>query len=123
LVALLGFAWRVAWGTNQPHHPAGGGGQQTVIATAYCSAGLTAAGTWTGWGTAASDLPLGTELYVPGYGKATVLDRGGGIGPGRLDLYMPNCTEAEQWGRRSIKVSILGVEQFRQTNARFRAVR
>jgi 3D (Asp-Asp-Asp) domain-containing protein len=123
-LALLGLAWRgsisrVVSGTGRSPVLAGGKGvQRTVVATAYCRTGLTAAGTWTGRGTVASDLQLGTQLYVPGYGKATVLDRGGDIGPRRLDLYMPSCDAAKQWGRRLIKISILGVEQFRHTKVR-----
>jgi 3D (Asp-Asp-Asp) domain-containing protein len=123
-LALLGFASRdsirqlVRESHQLPLRANRKGVQQTLVVTAYCNAGLTAAGTWAGWGTAASNLELGTQLYVPGYGKATVLDRGSAVGPGKLDLYMPNCAEAEEWGRRSLSVSILGVEAFGHANVR-----
>jgi 3D (Asp-Asp-Asp) domain-containing protein len=123
-LALLSFASRASirhLALEIDHSPVrtnGNGLRQTFVVTAYCNPGLTAAGTQAGWGTAAADLELGTQLYVPGYGKATVLDRGSGVGPGQLDLYMPNCAEAEQWGRRSLPVSILGVERFSHAHVR-----
>lgn len=66
--------------------------------------GVTASGTRAKRGTAAADTdyyPFGTVLYVPGYGYATVEDRGGDIkGPHRLDLWFPSEREALKWGRR-----------------------
>ena len=66
--------------------------------------GVTASGTLAKHGTAAADTscyPFGTILHVPGYGYATVEDRGGDIkGPHRLDLWFPTEREARKWGRR-----------------------
>ena len=66
--------------------------------------GITASGTRARHGTAAADTdyyPFGTVLHVPGYGYATVQDRGGAIkGPNRLDLWFPSEREARNWGRR-----------------------
>ena len=66
--------------------------------------GVTASGTRAKHGTAAADTdyyPFGTVLHVPGYGYATVEDRGGDIkGPHRLDLWFPSEREARKWGRR-----------------------
>ena len=66
--------------------------------------GVTASGTRAKLGTAAADTdcyPFGTVLHVPGYGYATVEDRGGDIkGPHRLDLWFPTEREARKWGRR-----------------------
>lgn len=66
--------------------------------------GVTASGTRAKRGTAAADTdyyPFGTVLHVPGYGYATVEDRGGDIrGPHRLDLWFPSEREARKWGRR-----------------------
>ena len=66
--------------------------------------GVTASGTRAKRGTAAADTdyyPFGTVLHVPGYGYATVEDRGGAIkGPHRLDLWFPSEREAIKWGRR-----------------------
>ncbi|HZT97758.1 MAG TPA: 3D domain-containing protein, partial [Chloroflexota bacterium] len=78
----------------------------TYLTTAYCLTGTTASGTWTTWGTVAATLPFGTRLYIPGYGNGTVLDRGGAVGPGHVDLYMPSCTEAIDWGVRTENIEI-----------------
>jgi 3D (Asp-Asp-Asp) domain-containing protein len=78
----------------------------TYLVSAYCISGRTAVGTWTTWGTVAATLPFYTRLYIPGYGNGTVLDRGGAIGPGHLDIYMPNCNEALAWGIRVLNVEI-----------------
>ena len=66
--------------------------------------GITASGSRAKHGTAAADTsyyPFGTVLHVPGYGYATVEDRGGDIkGPHRLDLWFPSEREARAWGRK-----------------------
>ncbi len=62
-------------------------------------------------GTVAADtryLPMGTRLYIPGYGYGTVQDRGGAIkGPNRLDVYFDSHGDARRWGRRRIPVQVL----------------
>lgn len=62
-------------------------------------------------GTIAADTeyyPFGTEMYIPGYGKGRVEDRGSAIqGPRRLDLYFSDHQEAQQWGRQDVDVRIL----------------
>ena len=82
---------------------------QTVrmVTTAYCQPGYTAAGTWTKWGTVAGDLPLGTRVRIPDYGAGVVLDRGPLVGPGRLDVFLPDCGLARNWGTRVQEVEIL----------------
>jgi 3D (Asp-Asp-Asp) domain-containing protein len=46
-------------------------------------------------------------MYVPGYGWGTVEDRGGAIkGPNRIDIFYDSHTEALQWGRRKVHVTI-----------------
>ena len=61
-------------------------------------------------GTIAADTkyyPFGTRMYVPGYGWGTVEDRGGAIkGPGRIDIFYSSHTEALQWGRQKVQVTI-----------------
>src|SRR5579884_115410 len=78
----------------------------TYLTTAYCQTGYTASGSWTSWGTVAATLPFGSRLYIPGYGDGTVLDRGGAVGPGHVDLYMPSCQEAIDWGARTERIEI-----------------
>lgn len=70
--------------------------------TAYCDQGVTASGEWTEWGTAAGAywIPLGSLVWVQGYGTVLITDRGQ---PGlfTIDLSMPgSCWQAEQWGRK-----------------------
>lgn len=61
-------------------------------------------------GTIAADTkyyPFGTRMYVPGYGWGTVEDRGGAIkGPDRIDIFYNSHTEALQWGRQKVLVTI-----------------
>ncbi len=61
-------------------------------------------------GTIAADTryyKFGTRLYVPGYGYGVIEDRGSAIkGPTRLDLYYNSHSEARQWGRQHISVTI-----------------
>jgi 3D (Asp-Asp-Asp) domain-containing protein len=78
----------------------------TMLTTAYCQTGYTASGSWSRWGTIAATLPFGTRMYVPGYGFGVVLDRGGAVGPGHIDLYMPDCQQALAWGARMVRVQI-----------------
>lgn len=83
-----------------------------AVVTAYCgySGHLTASGTLPRPGVvaAARSVPFGTTLEIPGYGVGRVEDRGGAIGEGRLDIYYPDCWSAIQWGRQSVRVSVLG---------------
>ncbi len=72
--------------------------------------GLTASGKMARPGTIAADTryyPLGTLLYVPGYGYGVVEDRGGDIkGRRRIDLYFETHQEALRWGRQKLDVVV-----------------
>ena len=61
-------------------------------------------------GTIAADTryyPFGTRMYVPGYGWGVVEDRGGAIkGVDRIDLYFDSHSDALEWGRRKVYVTI-----------------
>lgn len=50
--------------------------------------------------------PFGTVMHVPGYGTATVEDRGGAIKGDRLDLLFPSHESALQWGVKWLDVTI-----------------
>lgn len=80
-------------------------------ATAYCYTGnQTATGTWPSRGTIAVDpaiIPLGTRLYVEGYGEGIAEDTGGAIQGHKIDLYMESEDECWAWGRRTVKVRII----------------
>lgn len=52
-------------------------------------------------------IPLGSEVYVEGYGYATAADIGSAIKGNRIDVYVPTEKEALNWGRRSVKVTII----------------
>lgn len=85
-------------------------------ATAYSDNGYTASGHKThrdpnGYSTIAVDprvIPLGSKLYVEGYGYAIASDTGGAIKGNIIDLYVHSDGEALSWGRRSVKVHIIG---------------
>ena len=55
-----------------------------------------------------SVIPLGTRLYIEGYGYAIADDTGGAIRGSRIDLAFDSHEEAIQYGRRNVKVYILG---------------
>jgi len=81
-------------------------------ATAYCYTGnRTYTGTWPSRGTIAVDptiIPLGTRLFVEGYGEGIAEDTGGAIKGEIIDLYMLDRNEALSWGRRQVEVRIIG---------------
>lgn len=52
-------------------------------------------------------IPLGTRVYVEGYGEAIAGDIGGAIKGNRIDLHMPTKQEAYAWGVRNVRLTIL----------------
>ena len=52
-------------------------------------------------------IPLGTRLYIPGYGLAVAADTGGAIVGSKIDLCMEDYGAAINFGRRSVQVYIL----------------
>lgn len=54
-----------------------------------------------------SVIPLGSRVYVEGYGYATAEDIGGAIKGNRIDVFVPTQSGALQWGRKTVKVTIL----------------
>jgi len=83
-------------------------------ATAYCLPGYTAAGTIAHRGTIAADpriLPLGSVVHLRAgdySGTYLVLDTGAKIKGRRIDIYMPTRREALSFGRRSVRIKVLG---------------
>lgn len=79
-------------------------------ATAYCiPGGITKTGAPVQWGVVAVDpnvIPLGSRVYVDGYGSARALDTGGLIQGNRIDLYMDSEAAASSWGVRYVLVYI-----------------
>lgn len=67
--------------------------------------GITASGTVATEGrTVASTLPFGTKLYIDGIGERIVEDRGGGIGTGKIDIFMSDHETALKFGVRKLDV-------------------
>lgn len=80
------------------------------ISTGEWADGLTFTGLKAERGVIAVDptvIPLGTRLYVEGYGEGIAADIGGAIKGNRIDLCFDTYNEAIQWGRRTVKVYIL----------------
>lgn len=54
-----------------------------------------------------SIIPLGTRVWVEGYGEAIAADIGGAIKGNIIDVFIPSHEEALEWGRKTVKVRIL----------------
>jgi len=52
-------------------------------------------------------IPLGTRLYIEGYGHALAADVGSAIKGNRIDLFFESYQKAIRFGRRTMKVYIL----------------
>ncbi|MFE4143692.1 LysM peptidoglycan-binding domain-containing protein [Peribacillus sp. YIM B13472] len=105
--------------TNESNDQAGIEKEITVRATAYtadcqgCS-GTTATGVNLKANPDAkvisvdpSVIPLGSKVYVEGYGYATAADTGSAIKGNRVDIFVPNEKDAVNWGVKNVKVQIL----------------
>ena len=51
-------------------------------------------------------IPLGSKVYVEGYGQAIAADTGGAIKGNKIDIYFPTKKQAINWGVRTVKVTI-----------------
>lgn len=72
--------------------------------------GITATGIPAVRGVVAVDpdvIPLGTRLFIPGYGEAVAADTGGAIIGNKIDLVMDSYGEAMDFGRRDVTVYVL----------------
>lgn len=87
----------------------------TMSSTAYTGGGTTATGLKpvrdpNGISTIAVDssvIPLGSKVYVSGYGVAIASDTGGAIHGNIVDVYFNSLQECISWGRRTVTVEIL----------------
>ena len=87
----------------------------SMEATAYLPTdgggdGITATGIRARHGVVAVDpnvIPLGTRVYIPGYGEAIAADTGGDIVGNRIDVVLEDYGSAMQFGRRTVDVYIL----------------
>jgi uncharacterized protein YabE (DUF348 family) len=84
-------------------------------ATAYAGGTYTASGTIarrnsSGYSSVSVDpriIPLGTKLYVEGYGYAVAEDTGGAIKGNTIDVYYNNNGEANSWGVKYVNVYVI----------------
>lgn len=85
--------------------------EMILTATAYTHTGnRTFTGVYPRIGTIAVDprvIPLGTRLWVEGYGYGIAQDTGGVIKGNIIDLFMDTKSECLKWGRRKVKVYVL----------------
>lgn len=87
----------------------------TMVATAYLPTdgngeGITKMGTIARYGVVAVDpniIPLGSRVFIPGYGLATAEDTGGDILGNRIDLCMEDYNSCMRFGRRTVPVYVL----------------
>ena len=79
-------------------------------ATAYCFSGRTAMGHGVRRGLIAADprvLKLGSKVVInagPWSGTYLVSDTGGAIKGKKIDIWVPNCSEARRFGRRTVQI-------------------
>ncbi|MEN8077943.1 3D domain-containing protein [Clostridioides difficile] len=87
----------------------------TMEATAYTGDTTTATGVTPvrnpeGLSTIAVDpsiIPLGSKVYIPGYGEAIAADTGGAIKGHRIDLFLNSENECNNWGRQNVTLYVL----------------
>ena len=107
---------------NSNNSNSGGGSSQatgvkTMVmeSTAYYQGSITATGTRPrrnpgGLSTVAVDprvIPLGSKLYIEGYGYAIAEDTGGAIKGNIVDVFLNTANECRNWGRRNVKVTVV----------------
>ena len=88
------------------------------VATAYSGDRTTATGRSPvrnpgGMSTIAVDpsfIPLGSKVYVEGYGYAIAADTGGAIKGNIIDLFLNSSSECWSWGRRPVTVLVVAYQ-------------
>ncbi len=107
-------------GTSQVYASRGGESiiykkKVSCVSTAYTGGGITATGRTPvrnigGLSTIAVDpsvIPLGSKVYVDGYGYAIASDTGGAIKGNAVDLYLNSSSDCRKWGRRQVDVLVV----------------
>ncbi|AZS18387.1 murein transglycosylase [Paenibacillus lutimineralis] len=74
--------------------------------------------------TIAADLkvfPLGTILYIPGYGYGVVADKGSAIKGKKIDLYFKTTKQVyKEWGKKEVEVQVIRKGNGKLTEAMLR---
>lgn len=110
----------VVKGTGQVYASRGGESitykkKLNCIATAYSNHSTTATGRMPvrnngGLSTIAVDpsvIPLGSKVFVEGYGYAIAADTGGAIKGNKIDIYLNSSSECNAWGVRSVNLLVV----------------
>ncbi|MDP4090582.1 MAG: 3D domain-containing protein [Bacillota bacterium] len=87
----------------------------SMVATAYAGDNFTSLGIKpvrdpAGLSTIAVDpsvIPLGTKVYIPGYGNAICADTGGAIKGNIIDVFLNSEEECDIWGRKTVTLYIV----------------
>lgn len=96
--------------TGSTRSSSAGASRGNFSATAYCFSGRTAMGHGVRRGLIAADprvLKLGSRVYVNAgawSGSYLVSDTGGAIKGKKIDIWVPSCSEARKFGRRSVQI-------------------
>ncbi|MBU0904496.1 MAG: LysM peptidoglycan-binding domain-containing protein [Firmicutes bacterium] len=51
-------------------------------------------------------IPLGSKVYVEGYGYAIAGDTGGAIKGNKIDVFIPTKSGALNWGRKTVNIKV-----------------
>lgn len=87
------------------HAPVPSAGGRALTSTAYCERGTTASGQQTHSGiAAANELPMGSSWKVLETGEVVTIEDRSAPGATQLDVWMPSCSDAVNWGRRTVHV-------------------
>ncbi|MFF2590672.1 ubiquitin-like domain-containing protein [Peribacillus butanolivorans] len=54
-----------------------------------------------------SVIPMGSKVYVEGYGYAVAADKGGAIKGNRIDVFFSSKNDAYRWGVKKVKIRVL----------------
>jgi len=54
-----------------------------------------------------SVIPLGSKVYVEGYGEAVAGDTGSAIQGNKIDIFFPSHEQAVQWGVKTVNVKVV----------------
>ncbi|MCU7521644.1 MAG: hypothetical protein HF312_15615 [Ignavibacteria bacterium] len=77
--------------------------------TAYCNRGKTKSGIMAKQGCIASDpaiVPIGSTVYIPGYGYGKCVDTGRKVKGHHLDVWLPSRSSCVQWGNKKLFVHV-----------------
>jgi 3D (Asp-Asp-Asp) domain-containing protein len=52
-------------------------------------------------------IPLGSKVYIPGYGTAVAGDTGGAINGHHIDVYLESKEAAQKWGVKTLNITVV----------------